>query len=200
MNYLAHLLLAGPGDPALLGAFLGDFVKGRDLSGFPPEIRREILVHRHVDSRTDQHPAVQAAKAYFEPTRRRFAGIALDVFYDHVLAQHWPQYGHGPLDAFTARVYRVFEQNAALMPDTARNVAGRMARQDWLGAYARREGLERALAGIGRRLSRHGERLAACAIDLQQHQAPLAAGFHQLFPQLRVEVDALRRHLDATRV
>lgn len=50
MNYLAHLLLASHSDAAMLGAFLGDFVKGRDYLAFDPEIRRDILVHRRSTS------------------------------------------------------------------------------------------------------------------------------------------------------
>lgn len=196
MNYLAHLLLASHSDAAMLGAFLGDFVKGRDYQAFDPEIRRDILVHRRVDSFTDNHPVVREAREKFAPSRRRFAGIALDVLFDHVLAREWQQHGEGALDQFTRRVYRMFEHHAALMPASARDVASRMAQQDWLGAYAQREGLERALAGIGRRLSRHGERLAACAQDLRKYDAELVAGFHRLFPELRRQVVDFRLEAD----
>ena len=197
MNDLAHLLLASHSDAAMLGAFLGDFVKGRDYLAFAPEIRRDILVHRRVDSFTDNHPVVREAREKFAPSRRRFAGIALDVFFDHVLAREWQRYGEGTLDQFTGRVYRMFEHHAALMPASARDIASRMAQQDWLGAYAQREGLERALAGIGRRLSRHGEHLAACAQDLREHDTALVTGFHRLFPELRRQVDDFRREVGA---
>ena len=83
MNYLAHLHLARHSDDAMLGALLGDFVFG--MSGpdaWPDEIRREILLHRRIDRFTDDHPVVVAARTRFPEGRRRYAGIALDVYYD----------------------------------------------------------------------------------------------------------------------
>lgn len=185
MNYLTHLLLADIDDEAMLGAFLGDFVKGRQLDHFTPVVAREITLHRRIDSFTDAHPIVQSALARFEPERRRFGGIALDVFYDHVLAQNFEQYGPASLNVFSRRAYRVLQQDNAQMPMQARTVADRMIGQDWFAAYADFDGLGMALHGIGRRLSRGSEHLEACARDLAQHYASLAAGFPELLDDLR---------------
>lgn len=185
MNYLAHLLLADIDDEAMLGAFLGDFVKGRQLDHFTPVVAREITLHRRIDSFTDAHPIVQAALARFGPQRRRFGGIALDVFYDHVLAQNFEQYGPDSLDAFSRRAYRVLQQDSAPMPLYARAVADRMIGHDWFAAYTNFDGLGMALHGIGRRLSRGSEQLEACAEDLAQHYESLAAGFPELLDDLR---------------
>lgn len=185
MNYLAHLLLASHSEEAMVGAFLGDFVKGSNAADFTAPIATEIAVHRRVDAFTDAHQIVQDARRLFEPARRRYSGIALDVFYDHVLASQWHRYHEEPLSEFGARCYRALERHADELPDRARFVASRMSRYDWLGAYAGFNGVEGALSGIGSRLSRNGELLAACAHDLREHYEPLAAGFHDLFPQLR---------------
>lgn len=185
MNYLAHLLLASHSEEAMVGAFLGDFIKGSDAVTFAAPIATEIAVHRRVDAFTDAHEIVQDARRRFEPTRRRFSGIALDVFYDHVLASQWHRYHDEPLSNFGARCYRALERHAQHLPERARFVASRMSRHDWLGAYAAFDGVEGALSGIGSRLSRNGELLAACATDLREHYEPLSAGFHMLFPQLR---------------
>lgn len=50
MNFLAHVFLARQDDEAMLGALLGDFVGSADL-------------HRKIDSYTDRHPEVVAARA-----------------------------------------------------------------------------------------------------------------------------------------
>lgn len=196
MNFLAHLLLADQGELALVGAFLGDFVKG-PVIGFSPQVRTEILVHRRIDACCDAHPSMQAARACFAPERRRFAGIAMDVFHDHVLARDWQRHASVPLPVFTARVYRTFDQHRELLPEAARRAADRMAEQDWLGAYARFDGAHQALAGIGRRLSRGGERLEACAIDLEQHYDRLSDGFAPLFTDLSRLASDTRRYAHA---
>lgn len=197
-NYLAHLLLAGPHEDAMLGAFLGDFVKGRDLSHLAPLTAREVVVHRRIDSHTDSHPLLIAAKQRFAPERRRFAGIALDVFHDHVLASDFEIWAHQSLETFTRRAYAVFERHAMQMPEPARAVAQRMARHDWLGSYAHRENVARALDGISRRLSQGGELLRACLPDLENQRDELTIGFPKLFGDLQAFAQQVREHLAQT--
>jgi acyl carrier protein phosphodiesterase len=87
MNYLAHLHLGGQRPGQLLGSLYGDFVKGRLQGQFAPEIEGAIQLHRSIDVFTDRHPLVDVALSRFSLTRRRYAGIVLDVFFDHCLAR-----------------------------------------------------------------------------------------------------------------
>ena len=199
MNYLAHLLLADIDDEAMLGAFLGDFVKGPQLDDFTPVVAREISLHRRIDSFTDLHPVVRAARTRFEPERRRYGGIALDMFYDHILARDFEQYAQDSLDAFSRRAYRVLQQQRLGMPLHARSVAERMIGQDWFAAYAGFDGIDLALRGIGRRLSRGSEHLEACARDLVEHYEDLASGFPVLLEDLRTFARSERALLQSMR-
>ena len=65
MNFLAHVFLARHDDEAMLGALLGDFVGTATLHHYSTTMQREILLHRRVDSYTDAHPDVFAARALF---------------------------------------------------------------------------------------------------------------------------------------
>eukprot|EP01034_Spumella_vulgaris_P035964 gene35964-44346_t len=56
MNYLAHIFLARQSDAAMIGAMLGDFAKANVSGVYTPEIEREIMLHRYIDSYTDSHP------------------------------------------------------------------------------------------------------------------------------------------------
>lgn len=193
VNYLAHLYLAGHSHPAMLGALLGDFVFGKvALDDYPPEVRREIVIHRRVDRYTDTHPLVADARVLFAPQRRRYAGIALDVYYDHCLASHWGRYSQVPLDAFTAPFYAWLLQRLDGLPPRLRAIAPRMAAHDWLGSYRQRSSVDLAVARIATRLSRHGERLVDCLDDLRRHEAAISAGFDAFFAQLRTYVEQLR--------
>ncbi len=186
MNYLAHLHLAAPDQEAMLGALLGDFVFGTSaLADYRPLERREILVHRKVDRYTDEHPQVVQARALFAPGLRRYAGIALDVYYDHLLARDWAAHHDEPLDRFTARFYAHLLSQQPRLPARLQAIAPRMVAGDWLGSYRRRDSVDLAVTRIATRLSRNGDRLVACLDDLRRHEAAIAAGFEMFYPQLR---------------
>jgi acyl carrier protein phosphodiesterase len=193
MNYLAHIYLASHSDDAMLGALLGDFVKPHGGHRFSAETEAEIVTHRKVDSFTDSHPIVLDAKALFAGPRRRYAGILLDVFYDHLLASNWARYADVPLDAFIARFYAALARRADTLPPNLARAAPYMIEQDWLGSYQRYEGVEIAIRRISTRLSKNGDLLRDGLEDLQAHYAALAAGFHVFFPELIAFVAARRR-------
>ena len=198
MNYLAHLYLAAPRQEAMLGALLGDFVFGTAaLADWSDEVRTEILVHRRIDTYTDQHPLVTAARALFPDGRRRYSGIVLDVYYDHCLARDWALYCDQSLDQFTAPFYAHLLARSPALPERLRRLAPLMAQGDWLGSYARREAVDQAVTRIASRLSRNGQRLIDCLADLEQHQTAIEAGFQAFFPQLCQQVPRMRQALQA---
>jgi len=194
MNYLAHLYLARPDHEAMLGALLGDFVFGTiALDDWSPVERREILIHRKVDRYTDDHPLVVQARSLFGDGRRRYAGIALDVYYDHCLARDWARWSELPLDRFTAPFYRYLLSRLDDLPERLHAIAPRIAAHDWLGSYRDRASVDLAVTRIATRLSRNGDRLVDCLDDLRVHEAQIAAGFDAFFPQLVAHVAALRQ-------
>ena len=173
MNYLAHLHLGGNQPADMLGSLFGDFVKGPLRGNYSADIEAGIRLHRQVDSFTDQHPIVLAAKRRFPEARRRYAGILLDIFFDHCLALHWQRFSQEPLENFTQRVYGVLQTSPGL-PERLAHIAPLMTRQDWLGSYQDFQVLEQVIRGMQRRLSRpeglHGamRELKALYVELEQ--------------------------------
>ena len=202
MNYLAHTWLAQQSDDAILGALLGDFVHGLSaLQDWPVPIGAEIIRHRHIDRYTDTHPVVVAARTRFGPLRR-YAGIVLDVHFDHCLARDWPRWNDRPLDQFTARVYRILRERGDILPPRLKAIAPPMAEHDWLGTYRTRAGVDRAVRGIATRLSRNGDRLVACLPVLRDNEADFDAMFEAFFPDLIAAAARMRDapvHTPATR-
>lgn len=183
MNYLAHLHLGGsqPGD--MLGSLYGDFVKG-PLSGlWPAEIEAGIRLHRQIDAFTDSHPIVLQAKRRLSGERRRYAGILIDLFFDHCLATQWPAYSNEPLDHFTARVYRLLGAEPDL-PGRLATIAPLMAKQDWLGSYRDFSVLETVVNNMSRRLSRP-EGLLGGALELEKVYSALEQDFQEFYPELQ---------------
>lgn len=197
MNYLAHIYLARQSDEAMIGALLGDFAGAGYVGDYTPEIEREIAIHRKVDSYTDSHPVVLAAKELFEPGRRRFAGILLDMFYDHVLLANWAQYSDRPAGELIARFYAALQAHRAILPERLQRMLPYMIGQDWLGSYQELAGVEFAAARVSQRLSRNGELLRAGLEDLRENYESLSAGFHEFFPQLTRFVEETRANIVA---
>jgi len=184
MNFLAHLHLGGPSPQQMLGSLYGDFVKGSLDDRFPPQLEAGIRLHRAIDRFTDSHPLVLGALARFPRERRRYAGIILDVFFDHCLARHWQDYHPEPLSAFTGRVYGVLRRTPDL-PGRLAAIAPLMIEHDWLGSYQEFEVLGRVLQGISRRLSRP-EGLQGALPELRALYPTLLEDFRAFYPQLQV--------------
>jgi acyl carrier protein phosphodiesterase len=182
MNYLAHLHLGGPQPGQLLGSLYGDFVKGSLQGRYAPDIEAAIRLHRRIDVFTDAHPLVRVAVARFPAERRRYAGILLDLFFDHCLACHWDDYADEPLALFTGRVYRTLAAEAEL-PGRLALIAPRMAEQDWLGSYREFAVFERVLPNMQRRLSRP-EGLAGALVELERLYPRLLEDFRAFYPEL----------------
>ena len=194
VNYLAHAWLARHSDDAILGAILGDFVFGQSgLQDWPPAVRAEIVRHRRIDLYTDAHPAVVVARGLFDDAGlRRYAGIVLDVHFDHCLARHWQRWNDAPLADFTARVYRVLDEHRDELPSRLRAIAPRMAAHDWLGSYVQRGNVDHTVRGIATRLSRNGDKLVACLDVLRVEEARIDAAFEAFFPDLVDAAAAMR--------
>jgi acyl carrier protein phosphodiesterase len=184
MNYLAHLYCSPPHEDAWLGSLLGDFVKGAIGERFAPPVAAAIRLHRELDSFTDAHAAVQRSKSRVSGARRRYAGIMIDMFYDHFLARSWQEFHDEPLKAFSARIYALLERRHAELPEKMQLVAQRMATHDWFGSYARAATIHGALDRIAARL-RRANRLAGGGEELLSDYAGFEADFRAFLPEAR---------------
>ncbi len=151
---------------------------------YPAPIALEIMVHRQVDSYTDSHPVVRASLQLFAGPRRRFAGIVLDVFYDHMLSQRWEAFSDVPRARFIARFYAALQAHQHLLPEPLRAMLPSLIGHDWLARYHHMDGVEWAITRMSQRLSKNGSLLRAGLDDLHSNYTALAAGFDQFFPEL----------------
>lgn len=169
----------------MLGGILGDFVTPAEGREFAPDIAREIALHRHIDSFTDQHPAVRDAKRRFREHTRRFAGPLLDLYFDHALSLRWNDYSDQPLRDFIDGFHAAIREREAILPPRFRQIAMRLIEHDWLGKYASFEGMALAAGGVSKRLSRGGERMREGVDDLRANHDALLADFQRFFPELQ---------------
>jgi acyl carrier protein phosphodiesterase len=183
MNYLAHLFLASETLEARIGGILGDFEKGNIKGKYPKEIEIEIEIHRKIDYFTDSHLIVKEAKKVAPEEKRRYMGILLDVFYDHLLAQNWKQYSSLLLQSFTQETYTILLKNKAILPDNLTNILTPMVEEDWLNSYKEFVGFEKAIERISYRLKR-GNVLTESISEIRNNYNLLSSGFEVFFPEL----------------
>lgn len=191
MNYLAHLLLAGDDPQWQLGGMLGDHVRGWSWQDYPSPIAAGILLHRAIDRTTDAHPAVRNARSRLPQRHRRYGGIILDLFFDHLLAEQWVRYHDQPLDAFATRIYRLLRAERQRLPASLVRLGDYLEHHNMLVNYAEPDYLALALSGVSKRLSRANP-LAESVHLLADDKATLQQDFDRLMADLVSFADAHR--------
>lgn len=151
MNFLAHALLAGNSPALVVGGVVGDWIKGPLPAGLPEDLARGVALHRAIDVFAETHPAFCASRARMSAGRRRYAGVLVDIFYDHLLARDWAQYCEDGLGDYCTGVYRQIAERRHHLPDSAHHALELMAREDWLQSYTGLEGIADVLARMSRR-------------------------------------------------
>jgi acyl carrier protein phosphodiesterase len=120
VNFLAHSLLAFDDTDVLAGQICGDFVRGSDLSRFPEGVEKGIRLHRYLDRFTDTHQILVSQKRALSVVPRRFAGILIDVLFDHYLAVNWHSVSHVSLDKHADHVHRALQLHKETLPGSLR--------------------------------------------------------------------------------
>ena len=187
MNLLAHALLSPPhNDELLVGNLTADWIKGRARTQLPPTIQTGFTLHRRIDNFTDTHPLVESCTAKLDQNQNwsRYSPILVDIFFDHLLAAHWPTYSDQPLPQFIQHIYRTLHAHRPLLPDRANFAISHLIADDWLSTYATLDGIRLTLTRMSHRL-KHGIELAPAVDDLATHYDFFHHAFTEFFPQLQ---------------
>lgn len=184
MNHLAHVFLAPDSPEARVGSILGDFARGLEVSALPGLVQLGVRHHRAVDSYTDRHPEVLASKAVFSLERRRFAGVALDILYDHYLLRHWQRFSHTDRDIFIDQIYTELQCYEHLMPTKMVRVTRRMVEHDWFGAYRDLTSIGYALDRVAGRI-RFANRFTGMIEEIRANDQELEIRFLKFFSDLQ---------------
>ncbi|MBU6416265.1 MAG: DUF479 domain-containing protein [Xanthomonadaceae bacterium] len=196
MNHLAHALLADAGGVEFaLGSAQGDFIHGHPDPGWPTARQAGLSFHRAIDRFTDAHPEVVAARNAFGPPLRRYAGIVLDVWFDHLLVLEWRRYGaEESLPRFSRRWLTLLDAHAMELPESLRGFLAWMHAHGLPEAYGDDATLDAVFHALARRLSRPspvGDALPA----LRERAETLQRHFDAFFPELAARARDLRRGL-----
>jgi len=184
MNWLAHVYLSDDDVEFRLGNILADVIKGKDRKELSPGVRHGMACHRAIDAFTDFHPLVGSCKRLVQSDYRPYAGIVLDVYFDHILANQWHQYSDVNLEIFLRELYDSFHSYARRLPEPAQTLIRRIAQEDWFGQYRHIEVIEFVLSRISRRLKRPATFQPALDEVRRNHEV-VERAFHEFFLELR---------------
>jgi acyl carrier protein phosphodiesterase len=167
----------------MIGNFIADSVKGRNYKNYPEKVMYGILLHRAIDSFTDQHPVTTRTKERLRPQFRKYAGVVTDVFYDHFLAKNWDQFSATPLKIYTEKVYDVLTDHFSSLPLEIQQMLPFMIRGNWLYHYSKIEGVHKALSGMAKRTPFESN-MEFAAAELEKNYGEYEKEFNLFFPEL----------------
>ena len=187
MNHLAHCFLSFDDEDVLLGNFIGDFVKGSDWQKYPREVQKGILLHRRIDSYTDNHHMTDQSVRRIRPFAGRYAPPFVDILYDHLLAIKWDAYSPLGFDQFAENTYQRLQNRVSEMPAPLNERLPLMLKGRFLHGYRQKEGLEWVLQRFSSRLPGQFDASALGAFFFDEI-AHFSSDFDVFFPDLLNEV------------
>ncbi len=183
MNFLAHTYLSGGNEEIIVGNFMGDYVKGKNYMLFPEEVKKGILIHRDIDTFTDIHEVTRRSKQRLSSRYHKYAGIIIDIFYDHFLASLWDNYSTLPLNEYVSRTYDLLKRNYKVLPDSIKRWFPTFLENNWMMAYTTVEGIELVLERMSANTSLPDH--SAFAVEVLRNQySVFMEDFLEFFPTI----------------
>jgi acyl carrier protein phosphodiesterase len=187
LNYLAHLFLAGSDPEIILGNFIADHVKGSDILNYSETIKMGISMHRAIDNFTDQHPVVKQSIARLRADFHKYAGVIVDMYYDHFLSALWDEYSSIDLPLFTKTRFDILNTFHAILPERSARLLFYMEKQNWLLSYGSFEGIQQAFNGMSRRTTFESH-MENSVVNLKAGYVEFGHEFRRFFPDLQLFV------------
>ena len=183
MNYLAHIFLSGTDDEIIVGNFIGDYVKGKDYTLYSPGVRKGILLHRRIDFFTDRHKIVRQSKSYFVPRYHKYAGIIIDILYDHFLAVNWERFSPQSLEDFKENIFDCLKYNYKILPERVQFFMPSFIKNDWIEVYRSIEGIIQVLIRMSMRTTLPDQSEFAREV-IRKYYVQLQSEFLTYFPDI----------------
>jgi acyl carrier protein phosphodiesterase len=182
MNFLAHLYLSGNDEQLMIGNFIADSVKGSAFKNYPEGIAKGIMLHRAIDFYSDNHPVFLKSIERLRPNYHKYAGVIVDIFYDHFLAKNWKDYSEKPLQQYADEVHSLMMKNIVLMPSRSLMFLKYAIQTNRLVSYGTLEGIGEVLYGMSRRTP-FKSNMELAVKDLKEHYPLFENEFKEFFEE-----------------
>lgn len=183
MNFLAHLLLSGENRAVQAGNLFGDEIKGRDYSYLPREVAKGVTLHRFIDNHTDTSELNLELKKALYPYFHKYAGVALDIYFDHFLSRHWANFSQISLELYAEEVCTELKPYVELFSSKSERLFLSMNNHGWLAKYGELNGMTLVFTEMQKVLPNNaGMENAIEALEV--HYELIEKGFIEYFPIL----------------
>jgi acyl carrier protein phosphodiesterase len=157
MNFLGHLYFSDNDIPLMYANMYGDFVKGSNLDHLTSEIKLGVLLHRKIDHYIDNHAAVIELMHSLYPRLPKVTGIAIDLFFDHLLAKNWSQFHAFPYHKFLENFYAYDISDSSDYSKEFKDFCFVLKSNNWMLHYESLYGLRKMCEGVSSRISFENE-------------------------------------------
>lgn len=191
MNYLAHLYLSDKSKDVMVGNFIADSIKGRQIEAYSGEVLYGIRLHRVIDHFIDTHPVAAKSRARFYPVYHHYAGVVNDMVYDHLLAHEWACYSDEPLWKYSVYCYAVLLSRWFSLPVSVRGFLPNVILNRRLTEYAKISGLKDSLKVMSRSssLPDHADEMERILLE---NYEDFRSEFHLFFKEMKAEVERFK--------
>lgn len=135
MNFLAHIHLSGENELIKIGNFMADGIRGNQYVNYDLEIQKGILLHRAIDTFTDAHPIFRQSTKRLHSNYHHYAGVIVDMYYDHFLAKNWDTYSNETLEKYAANFYQSLQNNQIILTSKIKDLLPYIIEHNWLLSY-----------------------------------------------------------------
>ena len=184
MNFLAHIYLSGSSDLIKIGNFIADGVRGNQYLSFDFEIQKGIVLHRAIDTYTDEHPLFRKCTKRLHSHYHHYSGVIVDVFFDHFLAKNWNYYSEESLEDFVQNFYISLTTYEMHLTEKAKLMQPYMIKQNWLLNYRSIDGIEKILTQMDRR-TKNVSMMRNSVTELKHYYSEFEQDFTDFFEELR---------------
>ena len=163
---------------------MADSIRGHHYLDYPDEIRKGILLHRHIDTFTDAHPIYRKSKHKLHEKYGHYSGVIMDIVYDHYLAKNWSKYSDEKLEDYAATFYKLLQDNYEILTVSVQKMMPYMISRNWLVSYASLEGLEMILFQMDYR-TKHRVNMQEAIVEVKQYYTEFEEEFTLYFEELQ---------------
>ncbi|WP_089350320.1 ACP phosphodiesterase [Flavobacterium sp. ov086] len=188
MNFLAHIYLSGENDLIKIGNFMADGIRGKQFEHFPEDVQKGIILHRFIDTYTDSHDVFRQSTKRLHDKYHHYAGVIVDILYDHFLAKNWEKYSDEKLDRFVNRFYRALHENYPILTERTQDLMPTMIRENWLWSYHSVDGIQHILTQMDRR-SKNQSKMQFATQELKEFYSEFESEFGLFFEDIKQQAN-----------
>lgn len=188
MNFLAHIYLSGENDLIKIGNFMADGIRGKQFEHFPEDVQKGIVLHRFIDTYTDSHDVFRQSTKRLHDRYHHYAGVIVDILYDHFLAKNWEKYSDEKLDHFVNRFYGSLNDNYPILTERTQNIMPTMIRENWLSSYQTVDGIQHILTQMDRR-SKNQSKMQFATQELKEFYSEFESEFALFFEDIKQQAN-----------